>query len=137
MGVGVGVGDDGGTHVLPGVFVERVVGVLAVDPRDLGRLAVGQADPHLAAVVRVVVDLPLPASGGDAGGLPAKRAQDLVVVGAVVDADPAFAGGLPSHRQQLEVVAAAQRYRHVSARRDQGGPHPVRRRRDPGHHRMA
>ncbi len=57
--------------VLPGVVVERLVDVVAVDPRNLSELTVGQADPDLADVVGVVVDLPFPASAGDRGGLAA------------------------------------------------------------------
>lgn len=91
--------------MLPGVVVERLVDVVAVDPRDFGQLAVGQAHPDLADVMRVVVDLPLPAPAGDGGGLAAVRGEEIVVVGAVVDGDAGGGDGLPAHGQQLEVAS--------------------------------
>ncbi|MET9932790.1 MULTISPECIES: hypothetical protein [unclassified Streptomyces] len=64
-----------GAQVLPGAVVEWLVGVVAVDPRDLGEPAVGQADPDLAGVVGVVGELPFPAAACRGGGLPAVRAE--------------------------------------------------------------
>ncbi|MFH9426563.1 hypothetical protein [Streptomyces sp. NPDC017529] len=54
-----------GADVLPGVVAERLVDVVAVDPGDFGERAVGQADPDLADVVGIVVDLPFPTPGAD------------------------------------------------------------------------
>lgn len=59
-----------GTDVLPGAFVEGPVDVVAVDPRNLGEFTVGKADPDLAHVVGVVVDLPFPAAAGDGEAWP-------------------------------------------------------------------
>ncbi len=42
----------------PRLVVERLVDVVAVDPRDLMEPPVAQARPDLAGIMRVVVDLP-------------------------------------------------------------------------------
>lgn len=60
--VGIDMAAGGGTQVLPDAFVEQAVDVVAVDPWHFDELPVRQPDPHLAAVVGVLVDLPLPAS---------------------------------------------------------------------------
>lgn len=126
-----------GADVLPGAFVEGPVDVVAVDPRDLGEFAVGEADPDLAHVVGVVVDLPFPAASGDGGGLAAVRGEEVGVVGAVVDGDAAGGDGLPAHGEQFEVVAPGQRDGGVSGDGDECGPHLVRGECLPGHHRVA
>lgn len=59
-----------GADVLPGVVVERLVDVIAVDPRDFGEVTVGEANPDLAHVVGVVVDFPFPAPAGDGEAWP-------------------------------------------------------------------
>ncbi|MEV6566006.1 hypothetical protein [Streptomyces kronopolitis] len=58
-----------GAQVLPGVVIERLVGVVAVDPRDLGEPESGQAAPDVADVVGVVVDLPFPTAPAARGWL--------------------------------------------------------------------
>ncbi|EST18452.1 hypothetical protein [Streptomyces roseochromogenus] len=116
--------------VMPDGVVEGLVDVVAVDPRDFVELSVGEADPDLAGVVGVVgvvVDLPLAVFAGDTGALAAVGVQDVVVVGAVVEADAAFGDGLPPHGQQFEVVGPGQRDGHVAADGDERGPHLVRR----------
>ena len=104
---------------------------------DLGQLAVGQADPDLADIVRVVVDLPFPAPAGDGGGLAAVGGEEVRVVGAMVDADTGGGDGLPAHGQQLEVVAAGERDGHVSGDGDESGPHLVGSEGLLRHHRVA
>ncbi|WP_440862379.1 hypothetical protein, partial [Streptomyces capoamus] len=135
--VGVGVVGEGGADVLPRLFVEGPVGVGAVDPWDLGQFSVGQAQPDLADVVGVGVDFPLAAARGDGGGLAAVWAQQVAVVGAVVQADAAFGDRLPAHRQQFQVIVLGQGHGHVAGDRDEGGPHLVRRQRRPGQDGMA
>lgn len=126
-----------GTDVLPGAFVEGPVDVVAVDPRNLGEFTVGKADPDLAHVVGVVVDLPFPAAAGDGGGLAAVRGEEVRVVGAVVDGDAGGGDGLPAHGEQFEVVAPGQRDGYMAGDGDERGPHLVRREGLPGHHRVA
>ncbi|MFC9219302.1 hypothetical protein ACFT8W_00505 [Streptomyces hygroscopicus] len=58
---------DLGLDVAPEGVVEGLVDVVAVDPADLVQLSVGEADPDLAGVVGVVVDLPLAVFAGDTG----------------------------------------------------------------------
>ncbi|MGN5376925.1 hypothetical protein ACQ4WX_02685 [Streptomyces lasalocidi] len=65
VGVAVAVAGGDGFDVLPGGAVERLVDVVAVDPRDLCEVSVGQADPYLAGVVRVGVDFPSAAARRD------------------------------------------------------------------------
>ncbi|MFH9355580.1 hypothetical protein [Kitasatospora sp. NPDC017646] len=117
----------GGADVVPGAVVEGLVDVVAVDPGDLGQVgAVGQADPDLAQVVGVVVDLPPACACGDGEGLAAVGAEVVVVTGALAQADAVVADGEPAYGQQLEVVPPGQRDRHVPADGGQRAPHLVR-----------
>ena len=52
---------EGGADVAPGGLAHRGVDVVAVDPRDLVQVSVGQPDVDLAYVMRVEVDLPFAA----------------------------------------------------------------------------
>ncbi|WP_406098308.1 hypothetical protein, partial [Kitasatospora purpeofusca] len=117
----------GGADVVPGAVVEGLVDVVAVDPGDLDQVvSVGQADPDLAQVVGVVVDLPPPAACGGGGGLAAVGAEEVQVVGAPAQADAVVADGEPAHGQQLQVVPPGQRNRHVPADGGQRAPHLIR-----------
>ncbi|MES9512115.1 hypothetical protein ABWJ92_38050 [Streptomyces sp. NPDC000609] len=78
-----------------------------MDPRDLGELPVGESAPDLADIVRVDVDFLFPSPGCYFGVMAPVEAQQIVVVGVVMDADAAFGDGLPPHRQdRLHALAA-------------------------------
>ncbi|MDQ1013561.1 hypothetical protein QFZ43_008962 [Streptomyces afghaniensis] len=131
---------DGAPDVLPGEIGERGGDQGVVDPGHClppvpSRLAgFGQAYPDLAGSVRVVVDLPQAVRRRR--GLAAVGVEDLVVVGAVVDADAVVVDLLPFDGHQLDVVLAPQGHRDVSAHGDQCRPHLVRRQSAAGHHRV-
>jgi hypothetical protein len=121
--VAAGAALDDGADVPPGEVGEGQADAFPVDPGDL-RPAAWQPYPDLIGVVGVVVDLPHPVAGGRL--VPAVRVEDLVVVGAVVEADAVVVDAQPFDRHELDVVLFAEQHRNMARQADQRGPHLVR-----------
>lgn len=125
---------DCGTDVLPGEVGEGQADTAAVDPRHLFP-AGGQPHPDLIGVVGVVVHLP--SAVRCTRWVPAVRIEDLVVVGAVVEADAVVVDGHPLDGHELDVVVRAQRHRDIAGDSHERAPHLVRRQGELRCQRMA